>query len=148
MPSSKSSSRVAPFVPDLSQKQAIEHVHGPMLVVAGAGTGKTSVLTHRIEHLVREGHAHPDEILALTYTVNAADEMRERVRKLLGGRVVQAGHSTTIASICSSGFTKTSAFWMRKISGFTCDVAFANFVSSTSSVPPTSASFSTICSNS
>ena len=90
MPSSKSSSRVAPFVPDLSQKQAIEHVHGPMLVVAGAGTGKTSVLTHRIEHLVREGHAHPDEILALTYTVNAADEMRERVRKLLGGRVVQA----------------------------------------------------------
>jgi DNA helicase II / ATP-dependent DNA helicase PcrA len=90
MPSSKSSSRVAPFVPDLSQKQAIEHVHGPMLVVAGAGTGKTSVLTHRIEHLVREGRAHPDEILALTYTVNAADEMRERVRKLLGGRVVQA----------------------------------------------------------
>jgi DNA helicase-2/ATP-dependent DNA helicase PcrA len=61
-----------------------------MLVVAGAGTGKTSVLTHRIEHLVSEGHAQPGEILALTYTVNAANEMRERVRKLLGGRVVQA----------------------------------------------------------
>ncbi len=61
-----------------------------MLVVAGAGTGKTSVLTHRIERLVREGHARTDEILALTYTVNAAEEMQERVRKLLGGKVVQA----------------------------------------------------------
>ncbi len=61
-----------------------------MLVVAGAGTGKTSVLTHRIERLVRDGHAQPDEILALTYTVNAAREMRERVRKLLGGKTVNA----------------------------------------------------------
>ena len=61
-----------------------------MLVIAGAGTGKTSVLTHRIEHLVREGHARTDEILALTYTVNAADEMRERLRKLLGGKIIRA----------------------------------------------------------
>jgi DNA helicase-2/ATP-dependent DNA helicase PcrA len=61
-----------------------------MLVVAGAGTGKTSVLTHRIERLVREGHAYPHEILALTYTKNAANEMRERVRKLLGGKDVNA----------------------------------------------------------
>ena len=90
MPSSKSTSRPAPFVPDDRQREAIEHVHGPMLVVAGAGTGKTSVLTHRIERLVRDGHAQPDEILALTYTVNAAQEMRERVRKLLGGRTVNA----------------------------------------------------------
>ena len=61
-----------------------------MLVVAGAGTGKTSVLTHRIERLVRDGHAQPGEILALTYTVNAATEMLDRVRKLVGGREVQA----------------------------------------------------------
>jgi DNA helicase-2/ATP-dependent DNA helicase PcrA len=80
----------APFVPDDRQRQAIEHVHGPMLVVAGAGTGKTSVLTHRIERLVDEEYARPNEILALTYTINAANEMRERVRKLLGGRSVQA----------------------------------------------------------
>src|SRR5271169_6922958 len=90
MPSAKSNSRPAPFIPDDHQHEAIEHVHGPMLVVAGAGTGKTSVLTHRIERLVRDGHAQPDEILALTYTVNAAREMRERVRKLLGGKQVNA----------------------------------------------------------
>ena len=90
MPSSKSSFRSAAFVPDDRQREAIDHIHGPMLVVAGAGTGKTSVLTHRIERLVHDGHAQPDEILALTYTVNAAREMRERVGKLLGGKTVNA----------------------------------------------------------
>ena len=90
MLSSKSNSRPTPFTPDDRQREAIEHVHGPMLVVAGAGTGKTSVLTHRIERLVREGHAYPHEILALTYTRNAANEMRDRVRKLLGGKEVNA----------------------------------------------------------
>ena len=90
MPPSKRSSRPAPFVPDDRQREAIEHVDGPMLVLAGAGTGKTSVLTHRIERLVRDGHAQPDEILALTYTVNAAREMRERVAQLLGGKTVNA----------------------------------------------------------
>jgi len=90
MPVSKSNSRPAPFVPDDRQRQAIEHVHGPLLVVAGAGTGKTSVLTHRIERLVREGHAQPGEILALTYTLNAVHEMRERLRHLPGGGQVQA----------------------------------------------------------
>jgi len=88
MAMSKSNSR-PPFIPDERQQQAIEHVHGPMLVVAGAGTGKTSVLTHRIEHLVREGHAQPEEILALTYTVNAAKEMKARLRRLLGGTNVE-----------------------------------------------------------
>jgi ATP-dependent DNA helicase UvrD/PcrA len=95
MRSQTSSSR--PFIPDERQRQAIEHVDGPMLVVAGAGTGKTSVLTHRIEYLVREGHAQPDEILALTYTRNAAGEMRDRVRSLLGGKTV---HATTFHDYC------------------------------------------------
>src|ERR1035438_5440965 len=90
MPPSKSNSRPAPFTPDDRQSEAIEHVSGPMLVVAGAGTGKTSVLTHRIDRLVSEGHAQPHEILALTYTVNAAREMRHRVGQLLGGREVNA----------------------------------------------------------
>src|SRR3954465_12459170 len=87
---SKSNSRPPAFIPGDRQCAAIEHVYGPMLVVAGAGTGKTSVLTHRIERLVREGHAQPEEILALTYTRNAANEMRERVRGLLSGRTVYA----------------------------------------------------------
>src|SRR5215831_14669007 len=95
MPVSKSTLRPV-FTPDDRQREAIEHVDGPMLVVAGAGTGKTSVLTHRIERLVREGHARSDEILALTYTVNAANEMQERVRKLLG-KTVQA---TTFHDYC------------------------------------------------
>ena len=90
MPSQKLNSRPTPFTPDDRQRAAIEHVHGPLLVVAGAGTGKTSILTHRIECLIRQGHARPDEILALTYTVNAATEMKERVQKLLGGRPIQA----------------------------------------------------------
>lgn len=68
------------FEPDEHQRQAIEHVHGPMLVIAGAGTGKTTVLIRRIVRLIREGHAHPSEILALTYTVNSATDMRTRLQ--------------------------------------------------------------------
>jgi ATP-dependent DNA helicase UvrD/PcrA len=69
---------------DDRQLAAIEHVHGPMLVVAGAGTGKTLVLTHRIARLISEGHAQPGEILAVTYTENAAQELRQRVEKIVG----------------------------------------------------------------
>ncbi|MGA3092670.1 MAG: ATP-dependent DNA helicase [Terriglobales bacterium] len=71
--------------PDLRQREAIAHVHGPMLVIAGAGTGKTTVLTQRVANLIREGHARPDEILALTYTDNSAAEMMARVRRELKG---------------------------------------------------------------
>jgi DNA helicase-2/ATP-dependent DNA helicase PcrA len=67
------------FEPDEQQRQAIEHVHGPMLVIAGAGTGKTTVLIRRVARLIREGHAHPSEILALTYTLNSAADMRIRL---------------------------------------------------------------------
>ena len=88
------------FTPDQDQQRAIEHVHGPMLVVAGAGTGKTTVLTRRIALLIRDGHACADEILALTYTDNAAREMRERVQKELGSQCkVQA---STFHAYCFS----------------------------------------------
>jgi DNA helicase II / ATP-dependent DNA helicase PcrA len=97
MPPSKSSSRPRLFIPDDRQREAIEHVAGPMLVVAGAGTGKTSVLTYRIERLVSAGHAQAHEILALTYTRNAAEEMRDRLRSLLGGATANA---TTFHDYC------------------------------------------------
>jgi DNA helicase-2/ATP-dependent DNA helicase PcrA len=74
------------FEPDDRQREAIEHQHGPLLVIAGAGTGKTTVLIRRIAHLVDGGHARPGEILALTYTDNAAAEMRDRVRAELGSK--------------------------------------------------------------
>ncbi len=72
--------------PDPHQREAIEHVHGPMLVLAGAGTGKTTVLIRRIAQLIRDGHARrPDAILALTYTDNAAKEMLDRAKRELRG---------------------------------------------------------------
>src|SRR4051812_27280980 len=73
----------AQFVPNERQRQAIEHVHGPMLVVAGAGTGKTTVLAHRIARLIAEGHARADEILAVTYTEAAALHLKEKVGSAL-----------------------------------------------------------------
>src|SRR3984885_6477799 len=93
---SKSQSTPDVFAPDDRQREAIEHIHGPMLVVAGAGTGKTSVLIHRIARLVQEGHAKPDEVLALTYTVAAAGEMRDRVPSRLGRKI----HSATFHDYC------------------------------------------------
>ena len=65
------------------QRRAIEHVHGPMLVVAGAGTGKTTVLVERIARLIQTGEARPGEILAVTYTENAAKVLQERVQRLV-----------------------------------------------------------------
>jgi DNA helicase-2/ATP-dependent DNA helicase PcrA len=68
------------FTPDPQQKLALEHATGPMLVIAGAGTGKTTVLTQRIAQLIANGHAQAEEILSLTYTQNSAAEMKRRVQ--------------------------------------------------------------------
>jgi len=89
------------FEVDDRQRDAIEHVHGPLLVVAGAGTGKTTVLTRRIARLIREKHARPGEILAVTYTENATREMRERVQSELRGTDLTGLQVETFHAYCN-----------------------------------------------
>lgn len=82
------------------QKEAVLHTEGPLLVVAGAGAGKTRVITYRIKHLIEQAGVKPEHILAITFTNKAAKEMKERVDKLLEG---QAGGRPMIGTFHSLG---------------------------------------------
>jgi DNA helicase-2/ATP-dependent DNA helicase PcrA len=82
-----------------AQRRAVLHTEGPTLIVAGAGSGKTRVLTHRIAHLIKDQRVHPGSILAITFTNKAAKEMQERLRGLVGP-VVKAMWVSTFHSAC------------------------------------------------
>ena len=83
------------------QKEAVLYVDGPLLIVAGAGSGKTKVLTSRIAHIIKEQKAYPNQILAVTFTNKAAKEMHNRVSKILGSSAVGLSWLGTFHSICA-----------------------------------------------
>jgi len=82
------------------QREAVEYGDGPLLIVAGAGSGKTRVLTHRIAHLIRAREVSPFQILAITFTNKAADEMRERVGRLVGSSLGASMWVLTFHATC------------------------------------------------
>jgi DNA helicase-2/ATP-dependent DNA helicase PcrA len=93
---------VADFLSKLNpqQREAVEALDGPVLILAGAGSGKTRVITYRIVHLIENKGVEPDSILAVTFTNKAAAEMAERVNQLLGGRTLRKPLIATFHSFC------------------------------------------------
>src|SRR3954447_11640349 len=86
---------------DPEQCQAVRHSDGPLLVIAGAGSGKTRVMTERTAHLIEQGIAHPGEILSITFTNKAAREMRERLARRVGPELARAVTLGTFHALCA-----------------------------------------------
>ncbi len=90
------------------QQEAVRYISGPMLVLAGAGSGKTSVITRKIAYLVQECGIRAQHIVAVTFTNKAAREMKERVTSLLRGK---EGHGLTVSTFHNLGLNK--APWLQ-----------------------------------
>ena len=84
-----------------AQKEAVMHLDGPLLIVAGAGSGKTKVLTSRIANIIKQKKAFPNQILAVTFTNKAAKEMQNRVSAIMGSTAVGLPWLGTFHSICA-----------------------------------------------
>ena len=84
-----------------AQKEAVLYLDGPLLIVAGAGSGKTKVLTSRIAHIIKERKAFPNQILSVTFTNKAAKEMQNRVSKILNSEAIGLSWLGTFHSICA-----------------------------------------------
>ena len=91
------------------QKKAVIHTNGPILIVAGAGSGKTKVLTARIAHIIKEKKAFPNQILSVTFTNKAAKEMQDRVSKILKTDATGLSWLGTFHSICAKLLRKHAA---------------------------------------
>ena len=96
------------------KKQAVLSLEGPLLIVAGAGSGKTKVLTSRIAHIIKNKKAFPNQILAVTFTNKAAKEMENRVSKILGSSATGLSWLGTFHSICAKLIKKTCiSSWLK-----------------------------------
>src|SRR3982075_4572861 len=88
------------------QREAVSHVDGPLLILAGPGSGKTRVIVHRVAHLLEVKDVHPSNVLAVTFTNKAARELRERLDTLVGGQAARGMSVGTFHSNC--------ARWLRR----------------------------------
>lgn len=103
------------FLNDLNpdQQEAVRHTEGPVLILAGAGSGKTKVITYRVAYLIVEKHISPDKILMVTFTNKAANEMKDRIRKLLSSFYelsTKLPYAGTFHSLCAKILRKYAPF--------------------------------------
>ena len=98
-----------------AQKEAVLYLDGPLLIVAGAGSGKTKVLTSRIAHIIKEKKAFPNQILSVTFTNKAAKEMQSRVSAILNSDAIGLSWLGTFHSICAKLLNILTIFFINLV---------------------------------